>query len=224
VLLTANGARLLRPENVNPELAEPYRSPEQVRGSNADARSDIFSYGSILYELVSGRRPFPGRGLEMDEAIIHRPAAALNAKTPVYAAMEGVIAGCLQKDPAGRRQRIQNAVTELKLAGRPALRTSPTPVRTTAQVAAGQSAGSKAFTDPIRPVFRPQPGRVRTGRTATVVLAIMALLVLYIAVRATLYFVHPQSSSQVLSFRVTPPQPAGYCGTPSVSPEGRYVA
>src|ERR1019366_9442626 len=71
-----------------------------------------------LYEMASGRRPFPGEGAELNNAILEQPPALLRAKSPIHAAMEGVIAGCLEKDPACRRQRIQNAVIELKLAGR----------------------------------------------------------------------------------------------------------
>ena len=72
VILTADGVRVLQPQSLNPELANPYRAPEQVRGAQADSLSDIFSFGALMYELVSGRRPFPGGGTEMDEAIVRR--------------------------------------------------------------------------------------------------------------------------------------------------------
>ena len=168
VLLTAGGVRVLQPQCVDAELANPYRAPEQVRGSQGDWRSDIFSYGALMYELVSGRRPFPGGGAELDEAIVRRPAAALNAKKPIHAAMEGAIAGCMQKDPGARRQRIQNAIIELKLAGRAAARIglhSPV-VSSTPQVQPADSGAAPAppvSADPIRPVFRPAPPRKRSA-------------------------------------------------------------
>jgi len=228
VLLTPEGVRVLRPQSVNPERSEPYRAPEQVRGSQADWRSDIFSYGALLYELVSGRHPFPGSGQEMDEAIVRRPAAALNAKTPLQAAMEGVIAGCMQKDPAARRQRIQNAVIELKMAGPAAARAGRlalVPVSGPPQAPAADSGTAPAVAvpaDPIRPVFRPPPGRTGPRRLAMALLAIVA--VVSVGAAAAMFFVRQHATTQVLSFRLPPPQPAGYCGTPAISPDGRYVA
>jgi len=69
--------------------------------------------------LRNGQRTagISGRGAELNYAILEQPVAGLMAKSPIHAAMESVIAGCLEKDPARRRQRIQNAVIELKLAG-----------------------------------------------------------------------------------------------------------
>jgi hypothetical protein len=204
VLLTPDGARLLGPRDVNPPLAEPYRAPEQVRGSRADWRSDIFSYGSLLYELVSGRRPFPGAGLETDQAIVSQAPMSLQTRGPIHVAMEGVVAGCMEKDPAARRQRIQNAVIELKLAGRPVAR-SVTPADTPRLVPA-----------PAPPVSSPP-------RLAMALLAIVAGV--SVGATAAMYFLRDHATSQVvLRFRVAPPQPAGYCNTPAISPDGHYLA
>src|SRR5207302_3742053 len=76
-----------------------------------------FSYGAVLYEMVSGKRAFTETGEALNREILERPPAALIAKSPVHFAIESVLAGCLVKEPAARRQRIQNAVIELKLAG-----------------------------------------------------------------------------------------------------------
>ena len=229
VFLTAGGVRVLQPRCVDPELSKPYRAPEQVRGSQGDWRSDIFSYGALMYELVSGRRPFPGGGAELDEAIVHRPAVALNAKKPIHAAMEGAIAGCMQKEPGARRQRIQNAIIELKLAGRAAVRVGlHSPGASSAlkvpPAASGAARASTVSADTIRPVFRSAPPRKRrwTRWLATALLAIVAVAA--IAAFASMLLVRDRPTTQVLSFRVPPPQPAGYCGTPAISPDGRYVA
>ena len=103
VRIASAGARVLKPLREYDERAAPYRSPEQVRGEAPDWRSDVFAYGALLYEMVSGRRPFPGEGAELNNAILEQPPALLRAKSPIHAAMEGVIAGCLEKDPSDRK-------------------------------------------------------------------------------------------------------------------------
>ena len=95
-----------------------YRAPEQIRGEEPDVRSDVFAYGALLYEIDSGKRAFPGVGAELNQTIPTQSPAPLPAKSAMPAAMEEVIAGCLEKDPAHRHQRVQNAAIELKLAGR----------------------------------------------------------------------------------------------------------
>lgn len=97
ILLTASGARIVRPVEGTDLDALPYRAPEQVVGEPADYRSDVFAYGAILYEMVSGRRAFSGEGAELGHAIMEKSPATLLAKSPIHAAMEGVIAGCLEK-------------------------------------------------------------------------------------------------------------------------------
>src|SRR5262245_12871875 len=61
----------------------PYMSPEQAAGKPLDARSDIFSFGSVLFEILAGRRAFEAEtGLELLQAIIHRPAPSLAELRP----------------------------------------------------------------------------------------------------------------------------------------------
>ncbi|MEI9975786.1 MAG: hypothetical protein WDO73_29230 [Ignavibacteriota bacterium] len=69
----------------------------------------------MKWSAAGGRSP--GEADILDKAIQEEPPASLMSKSPIHAAMEGVIAGCMVKDPAQRRQRIQNAVIELRLAG-----------------------------------------------------------------------------------------------------------
>lgn len=234
VVVAGSGARLLQPRTVSRAAAEPYFSPEQVRGDAADWRSDIFSYGSLLYELVSGHAPFAGTREEIAEAIEERPAAALLAKIPIHAALEGVVAGCLQKDPGARRQRIQNALIELRLtvhsAARPAEPGTPTAARPNGAAAEKLRGGEPA--DKTRPVAdllaelrrtrAPAPRRRRT--LAIALTAGFVLMALAGAAFATMYLGRDRASPQVLRFSVPPPQPAGYCGAPAISPDGRFLA
>ena len=118
IVISGAGAALVKPSSLLSELALAYRAPEQVLGEAPDWRSDIFSFGALLYELVNGDPAFTGQGAQLDNAILKFAPPPLMPASPIHTAMEGVIAGCLEKDPARRRQRIQNAVIELKLAGR----------------------------------------------------------------------------------------------------------
>lgn len=118
ILFTESGVKILPPPAFPEGRSAPYRSPEQVRGQEPDARSDIFSFGAVLYELATGKRAFRGEGQKVNHSILETAPPAIIPEHPAHAAMAAVVAGCLEKDPGARRQRIQNAVIELKLSGR----------------------------------------------------------------------------------------------------------
>ncbi len=78
-----------------------YMSPEQAEGKLADARSDIFSCGAVLYEMLAGRRAFSGGSSAATlGAIVHKNPEPLNAPP----ALEGIVRRCLSKSPEGRFQ------------------------------------------------------------------------------------------------------------------------
>ena len=80
-----------------------YMAPEQLKGQPADARSDIWALGVVLYELVAGTRPFQGQtGFELSSAILSQPLPPLPSSAP--AALAGVIDRCLTKEPEARYQ------------------------------------------------------------------------------------------------------------------------
>src|SRR6185369_4118346 len=90
-----------------------YMSPEQASGRPTDARSDIFSFGTTLYELLAGRRPFEGsNGLEVLQAVIHRAAPPLGGDVPL--ALRMVVEKALEKDPADRYQSTRDLVVDLR--------------------------------------------------------------------------------------------------------------
>jgi len=96
-----------------------YMSPEQVRGEASDQRSDIFSFGAMLHELVSGQRAFDGDNqLETLSAILkHDPALLSGAISP---ALAKIVQHCLEKDPEQRFQSAQDLAFALGgLAGAP---------------------------------------------------------------------------------------------------------
>ena len=81
-----------------------YMAPEQLRGQPADARSDIWALGVVLYELVAGQRPFQGQtSFELSSAILGQPLPPLPSSVP--APLAGVMDRCLAKEPGERYQQ-----------------------------------------------------------------------------------------------------------------------
>ena len=83
-----------------------YMSPEQLRGEDADARSDIFSFGLVLYEMAAGRRAFTGAtGAVMAAAILHETPAPLRRVRPDSdERLERIVLKAIEKDPTRRYQ------------------------------------------------------------------------------------------------------------------------
>ncbi len=95
------GATLTEPGQLVGTVA--YMAPEQLRGEPADARSDLWALGVVLYELVSGARPFTGQSsFEVISKIVSDKPPALSRPVPV--GLRAVIEKCLEKEPARRYQ------------------------------------------------------------------------------------------------------------------------
>jgi len=87
-----------------------YMSPEQAQSQPADARSDIFSFGLVLYEMLSGRRAFSGdSNYAVMDAIVRQEPPQLQA-SPV---LERIVKRCLEKNPSDRYQRMSELKVEL---------------------------------------------------------------------------------------------------------------
>ncbi len=100
--VTRSRASLTAPGAVVGTLA--YMAPEQLRGQAADARSDIWALGVVLYEMATGALPFRGQtGFELSSAILNQAAAPVQAKVPLE--LRTVIERCLEKEPGRRYQR-----------------------------------------------------------------------------------------------------------------------
>jgi eukaryotic-like serine/threonine-protein kinase len=100
-----------------------YMSPEQVRGEKVDARTDIFSLGAVLHEMLSGQRLFRGGSLvESGHAILHDEPAPLEDVPP---AVDRLIRTCLAKDPAARLQSARDLAFALEMVGGEDLRRRP---------------------------------------------------------------------------------------------------
>ena len=94
-----------------------YMSPEQARGEDVDNRSDVFSFGIVLHELLTGRLPFLGPSVpETLNAIINAPAPSITGimAEDVAPGLQRVVTKCLEKDPADRYQTMKDVVVDLR--------------------------------------------------------------------------------------------------------------
>jgi eukaryotic-like serine/threonine-protein kinase len=103
VEISGAGIRFIQPLDTAVR-AIPYSAPEVLQGNPADARSDIFSFGAILYEMLTGRRAF-----ESDAFTSPWPQPSGSP------AVDGLVNGCLAKSPDARFQRVQKLMPELNL-------------------------------------------------------------------------------------------------------------
>jgi eukaryotic-like serine/threonine-protein kinase len=94
----------------------PYMAPEQLEGRDADARSDLFAFGAVLYEMATGRRAFVGESQASVIAAIleHDPPAISTLQPLTPPALDRVVRKCLAKDPEDRWQTARDLVDELK--------------------------------------------------------------------------------------------------------------
>jgi len=96
-----------------------YMSPEQVEGKEADARSDIFALGAVLYEMATGKRAFEGKStVSIAAAILEKEPDPITMVQPFSpAALQHVIEGCLAKDPESRWQSARDVGRQLRWIG-----------------------------------------------------------------------------------------------------------
>lgn len=104
-----------------------YMSPEQLQGQEADSRSDIFTFGCVLYEMLTGKRAFDGTSAaSVIAAILERPAPSVAEVAPT--ALDRLLKRCLEKDPENRWQSARDLKSALELVRFPAAVAAPVPV------------------------------------------------------------------------------------------------
>jgi serine/threonine-protein kinase len=131
----------------------PYMPPEIALGKPADERSDIYSLGCVLYEMITGRPPFRG---DVSEAVIHQqvnaaPRPPSELEPGVWPALDGLMLRMLSKDPAARPQSAAETATALRGARD---ETAPTVL-----AAAAAPEAIAAAVPPAPSSYRPPPQR-----------------------------------------------------------------
>jgi Tol biopolymer transport system component len=181
-----------------------YMSPEQIQGKEADARSDIFAFGAMLYEMLTGKRAFQGKSqLSLASAILEKdpdPIATIQPLTPP--ALEQIVRTCLAKDPDDRFQSAHDLKLQLQWIG-----------------AGGSQVGAPA----VVTSRRKKTATVLTAATIAGWLAAAALGILLM-----IYAGRLTSARQPVHTSIEPP--AGFDfftvvdGAPAISPDGQQVA
>jgi len=174
-----------------------YMSPEQAQGKTVDARSDIFSFGSVLYEMLTGKRAFHGDGAALTIASIiqNEPEPLARTARDVPPELERVLTRCLRKDP----QRRWQSAADLKIALQELKEDSDSGKLS----AAATPAARRSF--PLRYVL-----------AGCVVMVAAAAIVLYGLLR------QPSGPSESEVTRLT--FDAGLTRYPAISPDGKLVA
>src|SRR6476646_3095143 len=178
-----------------------YMSPEQVRGKAADNRSDIFSFGAILYEMLSGRRAFRGESTADTISAILRedPPDLSSTNRNINPALERVVNHCLEKNPEQRFNSARDLAFAIEALSGPTTTSGDTATILTKLPSA------------------------KTQRRAFIPWAIAAVLLIACATLALLYFWPRPTDKRAISFAIEIPDKASDIGDLAISPDGKLI-
>jgi serine/threonine protein kinase/Tol biopolymer transport system component len=192
-----------------------YMSPEQVLGKELDARTDLFSFGAVLYEMATGTVPFRGSGSgEIFDSILHKTPTApvrLNPEVPVD--LERIIQKALEKDRDLRYQHASEMRADLKRLK-----------RETESASVATEASSSGYSGSVQPAASPS-GPIARKRYAWLAWPLLAMLATglgawILAHRSPKIVQNPLSTAQFA--RLTDFE--GAETNPAISPDGKFIA
>jgi Tol biopolymer transport system component/tRNA A-37 threonylcarbamoyl transferase component Bud32 len=204
-----------------------YMSPEQAQGKAVDTRSDIFSFGSILYEAATGHRPFEGDSvIDSLHKIVYSPVPQLKDFNPsAPSELQRIIRKCLAKDPDERYQSIKDVAIDLRALVRdydsqPLVATTggltAFPTVPVAPAASATGAGPEATS----------PARQYRRRWTWIAFGVAALVILAIAAFSLMRMLGREGPRPVAPFqiqRITRLTSTGKVAGAAISPDGKYV-
>ncbi len=191
--------------NAGAVLGTPYyMAPEQLEGKDTDERSDIFSFGIVFYEMITGQRPFTGdTQAAVLAAILKDPPAPMSqSKTGVPRSLERLVRKCLEKKPDDRWHSARDLKPALELIDLDA----PT---------AGSGSNSGPTTAPV-PVSEP-------SRKRWLWPAVAAVFFLAAVTATALYLTKPSAPARATRFQVTLPEGIQFNEAVSLSPDGHKL-
>jgi serine/threonine protein kinase/Tol biopolymer transport system component len=217
-----------------------YMSPEQARGRDLDARSDIFSFGIVLYEMATGRQAFSGStSAEIFDGILNRtPVPPLRLNPEIPAELERIIHKSLEKDPSLRYQHaadLRSDLQRLKRDTESGRRAAPEVAPASASSAApamSNAAASASGAIPISGSGPSQPAHTSSSAVAAVAkqhkwgtgaIAIAALILLAAAGYGVYSMLHRPGAAPFQNFAVTQVTNSGKAAQAAISPDGKYV-
>ena len=165
-----------------------YMSPEQGQGMDVDGRTDIWALGCVLYEMVSGQRPFQG---QYDQALLYEivheePAALTGLRTGVPIELELLTSKCLAKDRDDRYQHASDAAVDLRTLGEKLksgrstiLRTAPMTGAVPAPMTAAQTVNPAEALPPGAVIVQQKGQRILQGLAALFALAFLSVTAIH---------------------------------------------
>jgi len=185
-----------------------YMSPEQVRGDKLDARSDLFSFGVVLYEMATGHMAFPGKtsGVIIDGILNRAPVSPVRLKPDLPTRLEEIINRALEKDRNIRYQHASEIRADLQ--------------RVKCYTDSGKSAAS------IQPQDAATALQAASSQRKGLFLAGLAVVVLLIVSLGYALHSHYRSKSRQAPFQnftITKLTDTGNLTAAAISPDGRYV-
>ena len=175
-----------------------YMAPEQLEGAEADARSDLFAFGAVLYEMLTGQKAFQGKSqASLIAAIMNGTLVPLSNLQPLTPpALEHLVQTCLARDPDARWQTARDVLVQLKW------------------IAQG---GSQ--------VSVPRPVQARRKYRERIAWAVAALSLIALAASMAIHFGETRPAASPVTFTIPPPPGNEFTDLtiPVVSPDGRKL-